>query len=421
MIRAPNEVYDLIIVGGGPAGAAAAIYAERQGLATLLLEKDRFPRDKICGDALSGKAIAILHELDLFEEVKHLPGATIRHIVFGSAEHREANIDLKRHGYRDNLTGATSPGGGFVIRRQIFDNFLFQKARSRTAKCLEEFAVDELVFDDTCDQQVVRGRSRDSDLPAEFRGRIVLGCDGFNSVVARQSGLYRHESRHWVVALRCYYEKVEGLADRLELHFVDAVRPGYFWIFPLEDGCANVGIGCVHDSLKRKGIKLKEALASTIESPGFRERFANARPLEEPTGWNLPVGSKRRKIHDRSVMLLGDAASLIDPFSGEGIGNALYSARFAVETAAAAVRAGDCSARFLKRYEDDLWSELGDELRVSSRMQRLGRVRPLLNFVIRKAAKNPAVGDLIGGMIANSVPKKALTGPRFYLNLLLRG
>ena len=420
MIQAPDDVYDLIIVGGGPAGAIAAVYAEQRGLTTLLLEKERFPRDKICGDALSGKAIAILHELDLLEEVKHLPGATIRHIVFGSAEHQDADIDLKRHGYRDNLTGSTFPGVGFVIRRKIFDNFLFQKARSKVGKCVEEFAVDELVYDDSCDQQVVRGRSRDSDVPTEFRGRIVLGCDGFNSVVARQCGLYRHESRHWVVALRCYYEKVEDLTDQIELHFVDAVRPGYFWIFPLEEGCANVGIGCVHETLKRKSIKLKEALASTIESPEFRSRFANARPLEEPIGWNLPVGSKRRKIHDRSVMLLGDAASLIDPFTGEGIGNALYSARFAVDTAATALRAGDCSAQFLKRYEDGLWSELGDELLVSTRMQQLGRIRPLLNFVIRKAARNPAVGDLIGGMIANAVPKKALTGPRFYLNLLLR-
>jgi geranylgeranyl reductase family protein len=420
MTRAPDQVYDLIIVGAGPAGAIAALYAEKHGLTTLLLEKERFPRDKVCGDALSGKAVAILHELGLVEEIKSLPGATIRHVIFGSAEHRDAAIDLQRHGYRDNLTGTTFPGGGFVIRRQIFDYFLFKKAREKVAKCIEEFAVEELDYDDSGDQRVVRGRSRNSDVITEFRGRIVLGCDGFNSVVARQCGLYRHESRHWIVALRCYYENVQDLTNQIELHFVDAVRPGYFWIFPLEEGCANVGIGCVHETLKRKGIKLKKALASTIGSPEFRSRFANARPLEEPIGWNLPVGSKRRKIHDQNVMLLGDAASLIDPFTGEGIGNALYSARFAVETAAAALQADDCSARFLKRYEDELWSELGNELKVSTRMQQLGRVRPLLNFVIRKAAKNPAVGDLIGGMIANSVPMKALTGPRFYLNLLLR-
>lgn len=416
----PDDVYDLIIVGGGPAGAVAAIYAERRGLRTLLLDKERFPRDKICGDALSGKAIAILHELQLLEEVKRLPGASIRYVVFGSPEHRDAEIDLERHSHRDLLTGSELTGQGCVIRRQIFDNFLFQQARTRVDRCIEGFAVEQLDYDADSDLRLVRGRKQDSGKLTELRGRIVLGCDGFNSVVARHCGLYKHESRHWVVALRCYFENVKDLTDQIELHFIDAVRPGYFWIFPLENGYANVGIGSVHKTVKQQGINLKEALAATIESPAFRARFADARRLEKPVGWNLPVGSKRRKIHDCNVMLLGDAASLIDPFTGEGIGNALYSARLAVETAAEALQEGDYSARFLKRYEDRLWEALGDELLVSTRMQQLGRIRPLLNFVIRKAAKNPAIGDLIGGMMANSVPKKALTGPKFYLSLLLR-
>ncbi len=110
---------------------------------------------------------------------------------------------------------------------------------------------------------------------------------------------------------------------------------------------------------------------------------------------------------------------LIDPFTGEGIGNALYSARFAVETAVAAKRAEDVSADFLKQYEDRLWDVIGDELKTSTRMQRLGRWRPLLNFTIHKAARNEKVSDLICGMMANAVPKKQLTNPLFYLKLLL--
>ena len=80
----------------------------------------------------------------------------------------------------------------------------------------------------------------------------MLGCDGFNSIVARRTGLYEHDPKHWLVALRCYYEGVEGLTDELELHFVDEVRPGYFWIFPLEDGTANIGIGMLQSVMKRK-------------------------------------------------------------------------------------------------------------------------------------------------------------------------
>ena len=115
---------------------------------------------------------------------------------------------------------------------------------------------------------------------------------------------------------------------------------------------------------------------------------------------------------------MGDAAGLIDPFTGEGIGNALYSARFAVETAVQAREAGDYSAGFLRRYEDRLWAALGSELKVSTKLHNLGRWPYLMNWVIGKAAKNAEISDLICGMMANAVPRKRLTNPLFYLRLL---
>ena len=410
------QTYDLIIVGGGPAGAAAALYAQRSGLAALLLDKQCFPRDKICGDALSGKAVAILHELGLFEEVCNLPGAAIARIVFGSPDAMAASIDLRRYDLRDALTGRVLPMEGFVIRRAVFDDFLFAKARAAAVHALEGFAVGALLREG---EQVcgVRGRTADG-TRLDFRAPLVLGCDGFNSIVARQSGLYRHESRHWMVALRQYFEGVAGLSDQIELHFIDEVRPGYFWIFPLEGRRANVGIGMDHRAIKARGIDLKEVLAAAVESQTFGARFRDARPLEAPVGWNLPVGSRRRPAYGNGFLLLGDAAGLIDPFTGEGIGNALYSARFAVETAVQARAAGDYSAGFLRRYEDRLWAKLGSELKVSTKLHNLGRWPYLMNWVIGKAAQNAEISDLICGMMANAVPRKRLTNPLFYLRLL---
>lgn len=414
-----NELYDLIIVGGGPAGATAALYAARHGLSAVLLDKATFPRDKVCGDALSGKAVAILSELGLLDQVRDLPGAPVQTIVFGSPRHTEVSIPLTRYERRDPLTQQSRPVDGFVIRRQVFDHFLFEQARARAERCVEGFAVRELILEGG-QAHGVRGRISGSSDETEYRGRLVLGCDGFNSIVARQAGLYRHESRHMLVALRCYYEKVEGLSNQLELHFLDEVIPGYFWIFPLEDGRANVGIGMVHRSINRRHVDLRQALRQVLDSPAFRHRFASARALEEPVGWSLPAGSKHRRNYADGLLLLGDAAGLVDPFTGEGIGNALYSARAAVETAAAAKKAGDCSARFLKRYDQRLWGALGDELKVSTRLQQLGRWRFLLELVIRRAARSPEISDLISGMIANAVPRKKLTNPLFYLKLLLR-
>ena len=137
---------------------------------------------------------------------------------------------------------------GFVIRREILDNFLFEEATKVANTCYEGFAVKDLIREN---EQIVGVRGVVDGREREIHGRTVLGCDGFNSMVARKAGLYAHDAVHWVVAIRCYYENVAGLGDQIELHFVDEVLPGYFWIFPLENGTANVGIGMRHDVLKK--------------------------------------------------------------------------------------------------------------------------------------------------------------------------
>ncbi len=410
-----DTTFDLIVVGGGPAGAAATLYAARHGLRTLLVDKAIFPRDKICGDALSGKSISVLDELGLLDEVRQLPGALVEEIVLGSPSQVEVRIDLRRYDHRDPLTDRVVPGGGFVIRREIFDDFLFNKARQAAAHCIEGYSVRDLVFEDGA---VCGIRGEAAGKPTEFRAPVVLGCDGFKSVVARKTGLYEHDGRHLVVALRCYYEGVAGLTDQIELHFVDEALPGYFWIFPLENGCANIGIGSLHRHIKKHQSNLKEALKAVLSRDPFRHRFAHASPLEEPVGWNLPMGSKHRRCYGDGFMLLGDAAGLIDPFTGEGIGNALYSGRFAAEVAAQAVAVGDSSAAVMRRYDEQLWGTIGSELATSARLQQLGNWRPLLNYVIARASRDEAVSDHICGMIANVVPKQELTSPLYYLKLL---
>jgi geranylgeranyl reductase family protein len=410
MIPSQSQAFDLIIVGAGPAGATAAIYARRHGLKTLLIDKARFPRDKICGDALGGKSVHILRELGLLESVRQLPGTRVNTIVFGSAKHVEARIDLTRSRRKEFSTG-------FVIRRRIFDAFLVEHARSAADTCMEGFKVDDVLIEDgrVCG---VRGRQEGQRGALEFRGNIVLGADGYKSVIARKMGLYDPDLKHWTVALRQYYANVNGLTDRVEIHYLGSVLPGYFWIFPLERGYANVGIGMVAKAMKHERVNLREVLNRAIQSPHFRHRFVGATPCEIPRGWNLPEGSKHRKNHGAGFLLLGDAAGVIDPFTGEGIANAMYSARCAVEAARAAHDAGDFSEASLARYDRTWWQEIGDELRVSTKLQTISQCKALLNLIVNKAARNPKVSDIICGMIANEIPRKDLANPLFYFRLL---
>jgi len=403
--------YDIVIVGGGPAGATAALYAKRVGLKALLLEKARIPRDKICGDAIGGKAVDILRELNLSAQAESLPGITVRGVIFGGTDHSEATIEVC-NGRRPGIAG-------YVIKRELFDGFLFEQARGAGVECREGWEVGDLIIENST-VRGVKARQLESGAFEEFRGNIVLGADGYKSIISRRLGLYEIDPQHWLTAVRSYYRNVEGLSDKIELHYVADVLPGYFWIFPLDDNIANVGIGMLARPMKRRHVNLVEALNDVVGSSRFARRFKAALRVTKPMGWQLPTGSKRRPCAGPGYMLVGDAAGLIDPFTGEGIANAMYSARKAVEIAQAACTEQDFSAASLSRYENGLWSELGDELRVSARLQEIARMQWLLNFTIRKAASNRDVSETIGAMIVGEAPRKPLTSPFFYFDLLFK-
>jgi len=402
--------YDVIIIGAGPAGSSAALYAKKNNFKTLLLEKEVFPRDKICGDAVSGKSMSILLELGLLDEAKKLQGQVVDSIVFGSPSNHQVHIDLVAN-------EAKGIPAALVVTRKIFDCFLFEKAKAVADKTIENFKVNDLVIDNQYVKGVT-GRIKGSDTPEEFYAPLIIGADGYNSTVARKTGLYNLDSGHWVVALRQYYKDIKDLHSQLEIHYVKEAQPGYFWIFPLADGYANVGIGMLHKTIKERKIDLKEVLKKTINSPAFKERFKTARAMENPQGWNLPVGSLHRKNYGNGFMLLGDAAGLIDPFTGEGIGNALFSAKYAINTAIKARNKADYSENILQEYDKNLWARLGNELAVSSKLQKVGRMQTLLDFVIGKAQRNKEVENIISGMMRNDIPKKQLANPLFYLKLL---
>jgi geranylgeranyl reductase family protein len=405
-----NAEYDIIIIGAGPAGSAAGLYAARSGLKTLLLDKEKFPRDKICGDALSGKSVMVLRDLNLLDKIQKLPGAFIQTIIFSSPNHYSFKIDLKK-------TRLKETPKGFVIRRKIFDDFIFRLAKKNVTHCIERFDVKGIIREKSkiCG---VSGMDLNNGKNMQYRAKIILGADGYRSIISRELGFYQHDPEHTVVALRCYYKNVKDLTDQIELHYIDEVIPGYFWIFPAENNCANIGIGMLYKYIKKKKVDLKIALNNALKSPHFKTRFENAIPLEKPAGWNLPVGSKHRRIYGNGFLLLGDAAGLIDPFTGEGIGNALFSAKFAIKTVREAIKANDFSEKFLARYDSQLWDEIGDELKVSTKLQKLGRIRFLLNLVVKKAAHNPEVSNIIAGMLANEIPRKNLANPLFYIRLL---
>ncbi len=403
--------WDVVVVGGGPAGSMAAGTAARAGLRVLLLDRAQFPRDKVCGDAISRKAVEILERIGLAEKV-HAAGALGSYgvsIFSTRGDHLEITFE-------DDLQRAVPPS--FVCERRHFDGVLLDWAKDGGVTVRQGVEVGRLL---RAQERVTGVRIRGANGEGhELTAPLVIGADGANSAVARAVGVDARDDRHFCAGLRCYYEGIGGFHEHhhLEVHFLDGVLPGYFWMFPLPDGRANIGVGMLSRAVKQGDVRLRALLQRCVAHPSLRDRFANARPLGAPKGWGLPLGSKPRKMSGEGWMLTGDAASLIDPFAGEGIGNAMFSGIAAGQWAVQAAASRDYSAAFLSGYEREVLRALRSELRLSYYMQRLGSRQWLLDAVVGRVARSPELTRAVTLMMDDERSRLKLVSPLFYLKLL---
>ncbi|MDX1905416.1 MAG: geranylgeranyl reductase family protein [Bacteroidia bacterium] len=404
---------DVLIAGAGPAGTTCALALAESGLRVTLVDKAAFPRDKICGDALSGKVVSVLKYLnlavrdDLYAFPEKLGSWGIRFI----APSGEA-LDIP---FASQASQAIPRPPGFISPRLDFDNFLLEQVRQRTdTRIIEGFPVMSLTRTPT-------GILATGPDGAQIRTRLLIGADGAHSVVTRQLSDIRMDKRHHSAGIRVYYQGITGFHERnfIELHYIRELLPGYLWIFPLPHGRANVGLGMLSADVSRHRVNLRQRLTDILRThPALAARFANAVPEGPASGFGLPLGSRRRRLSGERFMLTGDAASLIDPFSGEGIGNAMISGRLAAAQAQTCFATQDFSAAAIRAYDQALYRKIGSELRLSYRMQQLVNYPWLFDWVVRKANRNQALQTMFTMMFENLDIRQELSKPGFYLKLL---
>lgn len=402
------KYFDVIIVGAGPAGFACAYSLRNEGLTIALIDKESFPRDKTCGDALSADVVNQLYWMDqslgerfeLFFDKQESHG-----VRFFAPNGKMLDIDFVNKKHRR--------AAGYISKREHFDNFLYNQVKD-----LENLSVflDSKVDSIEANEDTIKVSSG----AIEYQAKIVIGADGAHSIVNRFLGAIKVEKKHYCAGLRQYYTGVEGFHQKshIELHFMKDVLPGYFWIFPLPNGEANVGLGMLSSEVSRNKIDLKAKLEELIaEHPLLQKRFKNAKPLESVKGYGLPIGSKKRPISGERFLLLGDAASLIDPFTGEGIGNAIRSGRVAADHIIACFKSNRFDAKYNMNYDKIIYHKMWNELRLGRGLQNLLRFPTLFNFVVRKANNNPSVKLLLTSMLDDVDIKRELVKPSFYLKL----
>lgn len=403
--------HEICIVGAGPGGVMAALFLAKAGIPSLIIDQAKFPRDKICGDALSAKCADILQKLN--PEI--LPDFKKQDFQISSdgVNFVAPNLEVLRLKF-----GGSGPGnkkvGGFIAKRFDLDHYLFQRmAQEPLITVLEETPAQQFIR--TADGWHIQT----PDIRIETK--LLLDASGAQSAFARHHAGIQKEEIHFSAGLRAYYKDVKGMDpdNFIELHFLKELLPGYFWIFPLPNGEANVGIGVRSDVVRKRRMNLKTELKKIIEEhPVISKRFEGATPIDSVRGYGLPLGSKQRKLSGDQYLLLGDAASLIDPFTGEGIGNAMISGMKAAEIILAARTKGNYHAESLAGYDAAIYRRLGKEFAISTKFLQLVRYQWLFNFIVRKANRNATLRETMGCMFESVDLRRKLKNPLFYLKLL---
>jgi len=388
----------------------------KQGVPSLVVEKSVFPRDKVCGDALSGKVMRTLERLDydlaasVKRESRSMPSWGV---TFVAPSGRSLRVPFSRS------TGL-GEAPGVILPRLTFDDLLFQQAKATTSITIRE-GVSAKSF-----ERSAKGWSITLSDGSLLTSRIILDASGANSHFARHIAGLVMDARHHAAGVRGYYSGVKGLDPQgfIELIFLKDLLPGYLWVFPLSGGRANVGLGLRSDVVKARRVDLKVLMVEVLRShPQLKHRFVGA-ALEGPIqGMGLPLASKRRPLSGDGYLLIGDAGHLIDPFTGEGISHAMISGVHAANVAAEALgkaRAeGSVEHALLRDYDARVWKRLGKELAISTRLQQMANQAWLFNFVVDRANKNPALADTISSMFTDLDLRERLKKPGFYMDLLL--
>lgn len=336
---------DVIIVGGGPAGAICAAYLAKAGADVLILEKDGFPRHKACGDMQREGIVAHMERLGVVRDIDRI-STCIRRIQLISGEGSEAIL----------------PFECYCTPRYELDSLLAETAAGYGAELRENCTVTDVIINGGSAAGVkVRYRGED----AEIKGRIVIGADGACSSVAGALGVRRETSESIWLGERAYFRGVkldrELAADQYDAYgifaFDESVVPGFFWMLPtgkngVRDGICNVGV-MLQGRDTYRGSDLQERFFKWVNSSEkVKEMFSSAEKISPWAGGRLNDISQGADKAGDGFMLIGDAASLVIPFSFDGLSRAADSAYAAAEAAAEALKTGDVSRENLtKMYE----------------------------------------------------------------------
>lgn len=384
---------DVLVVGGGPGGAAAGYYLARQGIDVTVIDKATFPREKVCGDGLTPRSVAALLRMGIdtgdarFERVKGLR-------VYS----RRTTIELPWPEL------SSWPDYGLVMPRAAFDAMLIERAQKAGARFLERTdAVEPILEAGWTVGARVRPAGEKEAQTDEIRARFVIAADGASSRFAKPAGVERDDSRPLGIAARRYYRTDyhpgPWFESWLDLWEGDLLLPGYGWLFPVAGGQINLGAGLLNtfkDFKKISAQRLFDAFASMLPDDwSISEKTADGRVLSGP----LPMSFNRTPQVVPGMLLIGDAAGAVNPFNGEGIAYAMETAEIAAELIDEALIKDRPGIAMM--YPTVLRERYGDYFRIGRGFAKIIGHPALMGAATRILLPNPKVMGFAMRLMAN--------------------
>jgi geranylgeranyl reductase family protein len=359
------DTADVIVVGAGPGGSATAAYLAMAGLDVLLLEKTHFPREKVCGDGLTPRAVRELITLGIPtpEDEGWIRNKGLRIIGAGM----RLQLDWPEN--------SAFPGYGLVRTRMDFDDILAQHAVKNGARLVQGCNVTGPITDDRgaivgVTAKGVDASGRSTGETHEYRAPLVVAADGNSSRLSLSMGREKRDDRPMGVAVRTYYTSPRTDDDYLESWLElwakdpsgkDVLLPGYGWIFGIGDGTSNVGLGILNTSKAFGNVDYKDVMRRWVATMPEEWTYNDETMTQPIRGAALPMGFNRQPHYADGLLLVGDSGGMVNPFNGEGIAYAMESGRTAAEVIAHAfARTDDASReRVLQSYNTRMKHDLG--------------------------------------------------------------
>lgn len=409
-----TEAYDVIIIGAGPAGCTCAAHLLSTGLRIAIVDKEEFPRDKVCGGVLGAEAIAAIERLPQsiqkrFEEFKQKVVITDFDITVPGGDSYHFNSKTKRQ------------MDCYTVDRYYFDDmFLSSVAEYENVDVFTGEKVVDICYEE--DDVVIKFEQSTG---LELRAQIVVGADGANSIVARKLlGTTNCDKDTDLLRIRGIYSDVSSRfkTPTLELYFFKDIFPGYLWVYPLGNGLANVGMLAKSKHIVENKIDMMAYLNNIItKDKRIAPQFKNANLVKLVHGGRVPINIDRQRISGDRFILVGDAASLIDPILGNGIANAMISAEFAAWRVTKCFITDDFSADFLEYYDNRIQNRFLDQFSAQYRISEfLGKWPVLFNYAVKKFNKKTNVFELLEPAGLRDIEKRMIKlDPKFYLDIFM--